>query len=135
MDNTAAHDIIEKLALGVDPVSGTPLEGSLFHHPTVIRALFMAKVALATAGEARTRAAQGSTRPQPKSANAGKKWEAADKATLSELHLAGATTRQIALQLGRSNGAIISQLVKDGFIKDPNAGLAATDGQDVIRDR
>jgi hypothetical protein len=135
MDNSAAHEIIEQLALGIDPVSGAQLDGSVFHNPTVIRALFMAKAALATAGEAGTKGARGSARPQSKSANAGKKWEAADKQTLSELHLAGATTGQIALQLGRSNGAIISQLIKDGFIKDPNAGLAAIDRQDVIVDR
>lgn len=131
MDATAAHDIIEKLALGIDPVSGTPLGESVFHSPTVIRALFMAKDALATAGDARAKGAHEATRSKVKLANAGKKWEAAEKATLRELHLAGNKSRQIAVQLGRSNGAIISQLMKDGLIEDSDAGPAGGEATDA----
>jgi len=132
MDATVAHDLIEKLALGIDPVSGAPLDESVFHNPAVIRALFMAKAALATAAEPRPRSTQGATRPRTTSANAGKKWEAADKETLRELHLAGASIRQIGLQLGRSNGGIVGQLIKEGFLKDRDAGLAAMQRQDAV---
>jgi hypothetical protein len=135
MDAIAAHDIIEKLALGIDPVTGTPLDESVFHSPTVIRALFMAKDALATAGAPGGQGAQGAARARPKLANAGKKWESADKETLRELHLAGATSRQIAVQLGRSNGAIISQLIKDGLIEESDAGLSARVHRDAVIDR
>jgi hypothetical protein len=128
MDATFAHDIIEKLALGIDPDSGTPLDESVFNNPTVIRALFMAKTALA----AKTKSTQSATRPPAKSPNAGKKWEAADKATLRELHIAGATIRQIAAQLGRSNGGIVGQLIKEGFLKDREAGLAALHHQNTV---
>lgn len=109
MNVTAAHDIIEKLAFGIDPDSGAPLDDSVFQNAMVIRALFMAKGALATASDARPKGAQGPTRKHPKSANAGKKWEAVDKATLRELHLAGVPIREIALQLGRSHGSIVNR--------------------------
>lgn len=132
MNATFAHDIIEKSALGIDPSSGTPLEESVFHDPTVIRALFMAKGALATAGEVRGKGMQGAPRAHPQSANAGKRWEAADKETLRDLHTAGATIRQIALQLGRSSGGIIGQLVKEGLIKDRDEGLAVVQRQDAV---
>lgn len=128
MDATFAHDIIEKLALGIDPESGTPLDESVFNNPAVIRALFMAKTALAST----SKNAQGAARSSTKSANAGKKWEDADKATLRELHTAGATIRQIAAQLGRSNGGIVGQLIKEGFLKDREAGLAALQHQDAV---
>lgn len=132
MDATVAHDIIEKLALGIDPVSGAPLDESVFHDPTVIRALFMARGALAMSDEARPMGGQSSIRAKAKSANAGKKWEEADKETLRDLHLAGAPIRQIALQLGRSNGGIIGQLVKEGLLKDRDDGLAAVRRQDAV---
>lgn len=125
MDATAAHDIIEKLALGTDPSSGTPLDDSILQNPLIIRALFMAKDALATASQASAPSAQGTARPHAKSANAGKRWDTADKDCLRELHLGGASSREIARQLGRSNGAIISQLIKDGLIEDTDGRLAA----------
>lgn len=131
MDATLAQDIIEKLALGIDPDSGTPLDDSVFHNPNVIRALFMARASLAS----KTKHSQGSTRPSAKSANAGKKWEAADKETLRQLHIGGAAIRQIAAQLGRSNGGIVGQLIKEGFLKDREAGLAALQLQDAVIDK
>lgn len=131
MDSTLAHDIIEKLALGIDQVFGTPLDESVFHEPTVIRALFMAKSALAASEEATPRSTHGSTRRHAKSVNAGKKWEEADKETLRDLHSAGAPIRQIALQLGRSNGGIIGQLVKEGFLRDRDEGLAVVQRQNA----
>jgi len=130
MDATQAHDIIEKLALGIDPASGTPLDDSVLQDPTIIRALFMAKSALA-AGTERPRDKPGSKRQPVKSANAGKKWEAADKDTLRELHRAGTAIRHIALQLGRSHGGIIGQLVKEGLLTDRDEGLAVIKRQDA----
>ena len=128
MTPTFAHDIIEQLALGLDPASGTPVDNSVLQDPTVIRALFMAKAALVTAMAAGSRKAPGAARSMnksaSKSANAGKKWELGEKQTLRDLHLGGTAIRQIAVQLGRSDGGIIGQLVKDGLVKDRDEGYA-----------
>jgi hypothetical protein len=107
-----------------------PLDDSVLQDPTIIRALFVAKGALA-ATTVKARDKPGANRQQAKSANAGKKWEAADKETLRELHRAGTAIRHIALQLGRSDGGIIGQLVKEGLLTDRDAGLAVIKRQDA----
>ncbi|WP_395402160.1 winged helix-turn-helix domain-containing protein [Pseudoduganella sp. UC29_106] len=185
MTPTLVHDIIEKLALGIDPVTGAPLRHeSVFHHPTVIRALFFARDAVkrqyvaAKRAEAEQAAAQvqgqvatstpnsipvaatlqhvsraatsakapathwtaklaaqrnqpvDATITMPPESSAGKKWDPTDRNKLLALFKRGASIRDIAFQLGRSEGGIISKLVREGVLKDREEGRALVDKPD-----
>ncbi|WP_395402122.1 hypothetical protein ACHMW6_28830 [Pseudoduganella sp. UC29_106] len=118
MKPTLVHDIIEKLALGVDPVTDSPLHNeSIFHHPTVIRALFLAKDAVKLQNHAQS--------------SAWKKWEEDDRLKLLALFRQEVPIRDIAHQLGRSTGGVIAKLVREGALKDRDEGRALMVTQDA----
>ncbi|HEY1149491.1 MAG TPA: hypothetical protein VGF27_13005 [Pseudoduganella sp.] len=115
---TLVHDIIGKLALGVDPLTDSPLhDESIFHHPTVIRALFLAKDAVKLQDHAQS--------------SAWKKWEENDRLKLLALFQQQTPIREIANQLGRSTGGVIAKLVREGALQDREEGRALMEKQDA----
>jgi hypothetical protein len=129
-----ASRILEQLALGTDPRTGETLrEGDACTAPEVIRALFIARTALRDVLVAEAV-------PPPRRApvmrngvvlpNVGKRWSGDDVDTLLQQFGAGTPIRQIAAQLGRTDGSIVSRLVHAGVLPDREAGYALmNDGQ------
>jgi hypothetical protein len=129
MDSTFAYDIIEKLALGIDPVTGAPLHNeSALNQAVVIRALFMAKEALIAAGAApgqQLRAHAGKVaEPGAPNDKVGKKWLDGDRAELLCMFQEAVPITQIAERLGRSTGGIIARLVHEKVLTDRDEGRA-----------
>lgn len=102
MDRQQVIAVVESLANGTDP--------NAFHSPDTIRALFAASAFLKE--DARRK-------PATKLTSAGAPWSAEEDERLCREYDAKMTTSQIALQHGRSSGAISSRLVKLGRI-DPS---------------
>ena len=114
MDRQHVIAVLESLANGIDPQTGAPVPWDAFHSADTVRVLFTATTLLKTtepppAGRRR----QATALP-----SAGTPWSAEEDARLCREFDAGMTTAQIALQHGRTSGAITSRLVKLGRI-DP----------------
>ena len=128
-----ASTLLEQLALGTDPRTGEPLrEGDACTMPEVIRALFIARNALQgmlAAEPARPRRRTPVVRNGVVLPNAGKKWSGDDADTLLQQFEAGKPIGEIAAQLGRTDGSIVSRLVHAGVLPDREAGYA------LIRER
>jgi len=106
MELQTARQIIDTLAQGVHPVTGEAMpEDSPYNAAPVIRALFTVSDALK---------AKRARAPRELPANAGKPWEPEEDKRLESAFEAGAQTRQIALDLGRTPFAVESRLVKLG---------------------
>jgi len=114
MDNAKAAEILQRLADGLDLVTGEPLpKDSQFNQPEAIRALFTA-----------IRALEGA--PQKEGpAKAGGKWTDEEDKRLAEAFDAGSSIKDLAASHQRSNGAIRSRLVKLGKIDPAASGEAA----------
>lgn len=116
-----AAQIIEHLALGVDPRTGEVLgPDDACTAPEIIRALFIARNALqAPAPPARKTpfVRNGVTLP-----NVGKKWSGEDVDTLLQQFDAGTPLNEIAMQLGRTDGSIVARLVHAGVLPDRETG-------------
>jgi len=121
-----AAQIIEHLALGVDPRTGEVLgEGDACTAPEIIRALFIARNALQAPSPAATTPAQRKTpfvRNGVELPNVGKKWSEEDVGTLLQQFEAGTPLSRIAVQLGRTDGSIVARLVHAGVLPDREAG-------------
>lgn len=102
--------IVESLAAGVDPATGTNIPHDLFQTPDVIRALFTAANLL----KQRADAPASTSRP----AAAGQRWSDEEDSLLCHEFDGGTPVAEIARQHGRTSGAITSRLVKLGRI-DP----------------
>ena len=115
MDRQQVITVLESLANGVDPQTGAPIMYDAFHAADTVRALFTATTLLkadeATPSSKRRRESVTLT-------SAGTPWNAEEDERLCREFDAGMTTAQIALQHGRTSGAITSRLVKLGRI-DP----------------
>ncbi len=112
---TAAH-ILQTLALGIDPHSGTAFPAdSPYQHPDTVRALFQALQALNAAPP------PGPNR-SPTPVNAGKPWAEDEDKTLVERFDAGQSLAELAQEHGRSRAAIQARLVRLGKI-EPTADL------------
>jgi hypothetical protein len=116
MDRNEVITILESLANGVDPGTGTRIPLETFHAGDTVRALFTATALLRNANTAPAMRQQraGTTTLTA----AGSAWSAEEDARLGEEFDAGMTVAQIALQHGRTSGAITSRLVKIGRL-DP----------------
>src|SRR5688500_10275639 len=115
MDRSEAITVLESLANGIDPGTGALIPHDAFHTANTVRALFTAVSLLKDERPGpRRRAVAGTTTLT----SAGMPWNEEEDAQLSREFDAGLTTSQIALQHGRSSGAITSRLVKLGRI-DP----------------
>jgi hypothetical protein len=104
MDRQQVITVLESLANGIDPGTGARIPLDVFHTADTVRALFTASALLRS----------GST----KLTSAGAAWTAEEDARACSEFDAGMTVAQIALQHGRSSGAITARLVKLGRI-DP----------------
>ncbi|GGZ08258.1 hypothetical protein ACFFTM_03395 [Pseudoduganella plicata] len=120
-----AAQIIEHLALGVDPRTGEVLgEGDICTAPEIIRALFLARNALLpppAVSAARPRKTPF-VRNGVELPNVGKKWSGDDVDTLLRQFEAGTPLGQIAVQLGRTDGSIVARLVHAGVLPDRETG-------------
>lgn len=114
MERQHVITILEALANGTDPATRAPIPLDTFHSADTVRAMFTA-VALLKEGEPgalpsrRTKRATSLT-------SAGAPWSPEEDARLGAEFDSGMTVSQIALQHGRSSGAITSRLVKLGRI-------------------
>lgn len=113
MDRQEVTTILESLANGIDPGTGVRIPHEAFHSGDTVRALFTAVSLLKGDGEPK-KARPGTT----KLTSAGAPWSQDEDGRVCTEFEAGMTIAQIALQHGRSSGAITSRLVKLGRI-DP----------------
>ena len=122
MEKAAALKIIQQLADGVDPHSGTAFGAdSPYQHPDTVRALFVALHALdappAPAAPApRQRAA---TTGENAPSNAGKPWSDDEDQVLAAAFDAGKKILELATAHRRSRFAIEARLAKLGKIEPP----------------
>jgi hypothetical protein len=112
MDIVDALPFVEALACGTDPITGDALPGdSPLHHPQVIRALFMVTRLL------ESQCANVSDAEPTKPMRAGEPWkEDEDQKLLSEFQ-SGIAFTQIATNHQRTRRAIVSRLVRLGYIR------------------
>ncbi|MBT1539776.1 hypothetical protein B7R78_0022735 [Ralstonia solanacearum] len=110
MNNQQALPILKALARGIDPATGEHLcNDSPFNKADVIRALLCAVDALEPARRQR----HDDDRP----ANAGRSWATEEDQRLLDAFDAGRTPEDLAIQHGRTRGAITSRLVKHGRLQ------------------
>jgi DNA-binding NarL/FixJ family response regulator len=125
MELQAARQIIDTLAQGVHPVTGEVMpEDSPYNAPPVIRALFAVSNALDGASP--------TVAPKPRRElppNAGKAWLPEEDGKLESAFAAGIDIKQIAQELGRTEFAVESRLVKMGKLPPrPGMRVAASAG-------
>ncbi|MEO7392637.1 MAG: hypothetical protein ABIU58_10710 [Ramlibacter sp.] len=112
MELQAARQIIDTLSQGVHPVTGEIMpEDSPYNAPPVIRALFTVSQAL---GVKPAQDAQPPRPPRPSRPNAGKPWAQEDDERLAKSFEAGCGLGTLANDLGRTQFAVESRLVKLG---------------------
>ena len=119
------HSVIDALANGVDPNTGEVLpDNSPYNSPVVIRALFKALEAMKQEKPARPRIKKTVEEKQtdnlekglPK--NAGLPWSDAQKQELADKFNADVSVAALAEIFCRTEGAIRSELKKQGLIED-----------------
>ncbi|WP_060289144.1 hypothetical protein [Burkholderia ubonensis] len=108
------QEIIERLANGIDPITGEILsDQGPFNQPEVIRALFAAAQALRAVADASERQPP----PNAKPLNAGRAWSPEEDEQLLRKFDAGVAPKELAKIHGRTKGAIDSRLVKHGRLQ------------------
>ena len=115
MDRQHVITVLQSLANGVDPQSGDAIPYNAYHAAETVRALFTATALLK---ETDAPPPAGRRRQSAALPSAGTPWSAEEDARLCREFDAGMTTAQMALQHGRTSGAITSRLVRLGRI-DP----------------
>ena len=127
------REILSKLAEGVDPIAGAPFaEDSPYRHPEILAALRYAltmrdprkprkgKGEAEAAPEATTAQGEASAPARVLPINAGKAWAEEDRARVGSLFQDGKAIADIAEALGRTNGSILAELMKQGLISTDN---------------
>ena len=117
--------IVEALANGIDPITGEILPSeSPYNHPDVIRALF---TTLDLMKNPEKKAPKVKKTPEQKQAenienglprNAGLPWTDEQRADLAQQFSSGEEIKMLAEIHGRTNGAITSELKKQGLIEE-----------------
>ncbi len=117
--------IVEALANGIDPITGEILPSeSPYNHPDVIRALF---TTLDLMKNPEKKAPKVKKTPEQKQAenienglprNAGLPWTDKQRADLARQFSSGKEIKVLAEIHGRTNGAITSELKKQGLIEE-----------------
>ena len=121
MTLTEAQRIIQSLADGCDPFTGTRLPSdSVLQHPDVIRALCTAALTLKPTPQRTGRIS--STTP----ANQGKPWTALEDKQLCDAFDAKTPIRQLAAQHQRTTGAIKTRLGRLGRVVPPPEPVTST---------
>ncbi len=115
MDQTRALEIINALAAGIDPLTGEVFpEHSTLQHPDVVRALFLAAMALQSSRSKPPRPASKDSDLPPK---AGKSWSEAEDHELVAAFESGKSEKELAAKHQRTLGAIRSRLIKLGKLE------------------
>lgn len=123
MELQAARQIIDTLSQGVHPVTGEVMpEDSPYNAPPVIRALFTVSQAL---GDKPSPGARPPRAPRSSPPNAGKPWSPEDDERLAKSFEAGSGLTALANDLGRTQFAVESRLVKLGKLP-PLPGMRAS---------
>jgi len=123
MEFNEAKDLVNALANGTDPVTGEILPAkSPYNDPAVIRALFT--VLDSSSGKATKKSPEekmeenlAAGRPR----NAGLPWTDDLRAKLAEMFQGGTALRELARHFERTNGAILSELARQGLVDRPGA--------------
>jgi hypothetical protein len=122
MNTAEIVQVINRLADGIDPISGQPLpRENLCNHPYVIRALFAAVNLLQRPGPLERPIKVG--RPAP--AKAGSAWTSAEDKQLMAEMAAGTKLMEIAKAHDRSRGAILARTVRLGLFESRDDARAA----------
>jgi hypothetical protein len=129
MDREQVIAVVESLANGTDPNTGARIPQDTFHSADTIRALFAASALLKAGAATAVRRRAGST----KLTSAGAPWSTEEDEQLCREFDTKMTIGQIALQHGRSSGAITSRLVKLGRI-DPSIVRSRDRGAHIVPD-
>lgn len=110
MEISRVKEILGLLAEGIDPLTGEIFpDDSPYQRPEVIRALYSALRHLeADHRKVRT--------DKPASDKAGMSWTAEEEEALMTAFKSGLVVKEIASQLGRSQGAITSRLQRLGLM-------------------
>lgn len=117
MEKAAALKIIQQLADGVDPHSGTAFGAdSPYQHPDTVRALFVALHALDAPPAPKQRAAATNENAP---SNAGKPWSDDEDQVLAAAFDSGKKILELATAHRRSRFAIEARLAKLGKIEPP----------------
>ena len=124
MTTAEVIQVLEKLAEGIDPVTGQTLgRDSACHHPYVIRALFHAARELERVNRR--------TLQRAAPAKAGSAWCAEEDHQLQTEMSAGRSLREIAKLHARSRGVILARLVRLGYFESRDAARAALEGGEL----
>lgn len=131
MDNEQALSILQVLANGADPFTGTTFPASSpYQHPDVVRALYQAVRALESVIAAQRRqAARASS-----AGNAGKPWTKEENERLLAAFDAGQTVDELAAAHSRSRLAIEARLAKFGRVPMPTGmRIGAVQAREAVR--
>lgn len=129
MNRQEVITVLESLANGIDPGTGARIPHETFQTADTVRALFAATAFLKAPEMQAVR--QSARATNPTFTSAGTPWSAEEDARLGQEFDAGLTTAQIALQHGRTSGAITSRLVKLGRL-DPATVKSRDRGARVV---
>lgn len=119
MEIEKAREILLLLADGTNPVTGEVFpDDSPYNHPTVIRALFttLAHVNIPKQNKLSIEEKQAQNVASEKPKNAGLPWTDELKQQLEKMFKKGTSISELARYFERTEGAINSQLVRQGLI-------------------
>ncbi|MBW1996810.1 MAG: hypothetical protein JRJ29_02470 [Deltaproteobacteria bacterium] len=121
MDIKTAKEIIITLAKGINPVTGEVFpDNSPYNHPKIIRALFVAAEQIhiqRPAGKKSTEEKQQENIRKGRPRNAGLPWTEDLRKQVAEMFRSGKSIKELANYFERTEGAIVSELVRQDLIK------------------
>ncbi len=125
MDVKSAKEIVQLLARGIHPVTGEVFQDdSPYNHPTIIRALFIAAENIRIRDEKHKKTIEEKQQDNinlGRPRNAGLPWTDELRAKVAAMFSSGATIKEMADHFERTEGAILSELARQGLIKrEPN---------------
>jgi hypothetical protein len=122
MEIFEAKQTLETLAGGIDPSSGEVLPPeSPYNDPMVIRALFVALDSIRLPPMTVEQKQQDNL-DQGRPKNFGLPWTSEMKEKAAECFGKGSSIDELAANLGRTRGAILAELVRQGLISDTGTG-------------
>jgi hypothetical protein len=123
MQLNEARELVSALANGTDPETGEILPAqSPYNDPRVIRALFTvlnSSNGRATKKSPEQKMEENLSAGRPK--NAGLPWTDDLRARLAEMFQGGTELGELAIHFERTNGAILSELTRQGLVDWPGA--------------
>jgi hypothetical protein len=123
MELFKAKQVLEALADGIDPGSGEVLPSeSPYNDPLVIRALFIALDSIRLPRmtvEQKQQVNLHEGRPK----NFGLPWTSEMKEEAASCFGKGSSIDELAANLGRSRGAIVAELVRQGLVSDTGENI------------